>query len=56
MLFNREQSHDGSSYDKAGIDYVMLYLKPELVEEIIGKRNCVLEVPSSMIPSLHVRS
>ena len=39
MLFNREQSHDGSSYDKAGIDYVMLYLKPELVEEIIRQKG-----------------
>lgn len=40
MLFNREQLHDGSAYDKEGIDYVMLYLKPELVEEIM---NCKVE-------------
>lgn len=30
MLFNREQYHDGSSYGREGIDYVMLYIKPEL--------------------------
>ncbi|OAB47282.1 AraC family transcriptional regulator [Paenibacillus antarcticus] len=39
MLFNPEQSHDGSSYDKAGIDYVMLYIKPALILEILGKKE-----------------
>ncbi|MCE3201727.1 AraC family transcriptional regulator [Paenibacillus sonchi] len=36
MLFNREQYHDGSSYDREGIDYVMLYIKPDLFAEILG--------------------
>lgn len=39
MLFNPEQTHDGSSYDKAGIDYVMLYIKPALIQEILGKKE-----------------
>lgn len=39
MLFNPEQIHDGSSYDRAGIDYVMLYLKPDLMAEILGKQE-----------------
>ncbi|WP_339306169.1 AraC family transcriptional regulator [Paenibacillus sp. FSL R5-0519] len=52
MLFNREQSHDGSSYDKAGIDYVMLYLKPDLVEEIIGKKDLRFGSPIVYDPEL----
>lgn len=39
MLFNREQYHDGNAYDKAGIDYVMLYIKPDQVSEILGKKE-----------------
>ncbi len=41
MLFNPEQAHDGRSYDKAGIDYVMLYIKPELFAEALGKEDGV---------------
>jgi AraC-like DNA-binding protein len=39
MLFNPEQIHDGSSYDRTGIDYVMLYIKPALMAEIMGKQE-----------------
>lgn len=52
MLFNREQSHDGSSYDKAGIDYVMLYLKPEVVEDILGKKELRFSTPIVYDPQL----
>ncbi|WP_427180404.1 AraC family ligand binding domain-containing protein [Paenibacillus sp. TC-CSREp1] len=52
MLFNREQLHDGSSYDKEGIDYVMLYLKPELVEEIMGKKELRFSTPIVYDPKL----
>ncbi|CAH1204942.1 MULTISPECIES: AraC family transcriptional regulator [Paenibacillus] len=45
MLFNREQSHDGSSYDKDGIDYVMLYIRPELVQDILGKKELRFDAP-----------
>ncbi|KGE17678.1 AraC family transcriptional regulator [Paenibacillus wynnii] len=41
MLFNPEQSHDGSAYDKTGIDYVMLYIKPDLFLESSGKKELV---------------
>lgn len=40
MLFNPEQTHDGRSFDKAGIDYVMLYIKPTIIQDILGKKNC----------------
>ncbi|MFF2888562.1 helix-turn-helix domain-containing protein [Paenibacillus sp. NPDC057967] len=33
MLFNPEQAHDGMAYDKSGLDYVMLYIDPELLLE-----------------------
>ncbi|WP_310829181.1 helix-turn-helix transcriptional regulator [Paenibacillus pedocola] len=45
MLFNREQYHDGSAYDRAGIDYVMLYLRPELVSEILGSKELRFNTP-----------
>ncbi|WP_410514954.1 AraC family transcriptional regulator [Paenibacillus sp. BR2-3] len=41
MLFNPEQSHDGNSYGKEGIDYVMLYIKPDLFLEVLGKKEWV---------------
>lgn len=39
MLFNPEQYHDGNSYDREGIDYVMLYIKPAMFAEILGKQE-----------------
>lgn len=41
MLFNPEQPHDGKAHDKAGIDYVMLYIDPTLFLEIIEKKDIV---------------
>lgn len=45
MLFNPEQYHDGSAYDRAGIDYVMLYIKPELCTQILGPRELRFRTP-----------
>jgi AraC-like DNA-binding protein len=45
MLFNPEQVHDGSSFDRDGIDYVMLYLKPALMAEILGKQELRFSSP-----------
>ncbi|MGP4039007.1 AraC family ligand binding domain-containing protein [Gracilibacillus sp. D59] len=41
MLFNPEQVHDGMAHDKAGLDYVMLYIDPILLLEIIEKKDIV---------------
>jgi len=41
MLFNPEQPHDGKAHDKAGIDYVMLYIEPALFLEILEKKDIV---------------
>ncbi|SFP29819.1 AraC family transcriptional regulator [Salibacterium halotolerans] len=41
MLFNPEQAHDGSAQDENGLDYIMLYIKPELLLEAIGKKDIV---------------
>ncbi|ASR49238.1 AraC family transcriptional regulator [Paenibacillus kribbensis] len=41
MLFNPEQVHDGMAHDKAGLDYVMLYIEPKLLLEAIEKKDIV---------------
>jgi AraC-like DNA-binding protein len=41
MLFNPEQTHDGMAHDKTGLDYVMLYIEPELLLEVIEKKDIV---------------
>lgn len=41
MLFNPEQAHDGMAHDEAGIDYVMLYIEPQLLLEVIEKKDIV---------------
>jgi AraC-like DNA-binding protein len=41
MLFNPEQAHDGMAHDKAGIDYVMLYIEPKLFLEASEKKEIV---------------
>lgn len=41
MLLNPEQPHDGMSHDKAGIDYIMLYIDPALFLEVIEKKDIV---------------
>src|SRR5690625_4729790 len=39
MFFNPEQAHDGMAHDENGLEYVMLYIDPELFSEITGKRD-----------------
>ncbi|WP_028549721.1 AraC family transcriptional regulator [Paenibacillus sp. UNC451MF] len=41
MLFHPEQMHDGYSQLSSGIDYVMLYIHPELFLDAIGKKDIV---------------
>lgn len=41
MLFNPQQVHDGMSYDASGIDYVMLYIRPEFFLEMLGQNDTV---------------
>ncbi|WP_068501416.1 AraC family transcriptional regulator [Paenibacillus kribbensis] len=41
MLFNPEQAHDGMAHNEAGLDYVMLYIEPQLLLEIIEKKDIV---------------
>lgn len=39
MLFNPEQAHDGMAHDKTGLDYVMLYIEPQLLLDVIEKKD-----------------
>lgn len=41
MLFNPEQAHDGMAHDERGLDYVMLYIDPQLLLEISGRKDIV---------------
>lgn len=41
MLFNPEQTHDGMAHDNAGLDYVMLYIDPQIILDVIEKRDIV---------------
>ncbi|WP_438351904.1 AraC family ligand binding domain-containing protein [Paenibacillus sp. FA6] len=41
MLFNPEQAHDGMAHDEEGLDYVMLYIDPQLLLEVIEKKDIV---------------
>lgn len=41
MLFNPEQAHDGRAHDEAGLDYIMLYIEPQLFLEVIEKKEIV---------------
>ncbi|MEF3351821.1 AraC family transcriptional regulator [Paenibacillus sp. GYB006] len=41
MLFNPEQAHDGMAHDKSGLDYVMLYIEPQLLLEVMKKKDIV---------------
>ena len=42
MIFNPEQAHDGMAHDEAGLDYVMLYIDPQLLLEVTEKKDIVL--------------
>lgn len=39
MLFNPEQAHDGMAHDKRGLDYVMLYIDPQLLLEVSERKE-----------------
>lgn len=39
MLFYPDQPHDGMAGDKTGLEYVMVYIEPEIFAEIMGKKN-----------------
>lgn len=41
MLFNPEQAHDGRAHDGAGLDYIMLYIEPQLLLEVMEKKEIV---------------
>ncbi|GIN93725.1 AraC family transcriptional regulator [Siminovitchia terrae] len=41
MLFNPEQAHDGMAHDKAGLDYLMLYIDPQLFLDVTQKKDIV---------------
>ncbi|MEK4476226.1 AraC family transcriptional regulator [Paenibacillus sp. FSL R7-0048] len=41
MLFNPEQTHDGRAYDKIGLDYIMLYIEPQMILDLIEKKDVV---------------
>lgn len=41
MLFNPEQAHDGMAHDETGLDYVMLYIEPQLLLEVIEKKDII---------------
>lgn len=41
MLFNPEQAHDGMAHDETGLDYVMLYIDPQLLLEASEKKDIV---------------
>lgn len=41
MLFNPEQAHDGMAHDRTRLDYVMLYIRPELLLDVMEKREVV---------------
>jgi AraC-like DNA-binding protein len=41
MLFNPEQAHDGMAHDETGLDYVMLYIEPEMLLKVMEKKDMV---------------
>ncbi|MFJ7754649.1 helix-turn-helix domain-containing protein [Peribacillus muralis] len=41
MLFNPEQAHDGMAHDETGLDYVMLYIEPQLLLEVIERKDII---------------
>ncbi|RPK08178.1 AraC family transcriptional regulator [Priestia endophytica] len=41
MIFNPEQAHDGMAHDKTGLDYVMLYIDPQLLLNVSEKKEIV---------------
>lgn len=48
MLFNPQQVHDGGAQDKSGIDYVMLYIHPQLFLQLLGQKN-IIKFPEPIV-------
>ncbi|WP_285766712.1 AraC family transcriptional regulator [Peribacillus sp. SI8-4] len=42
MFFNPEQAHDGMAHDETGLDYVMLYIDPQMLLEVMEKKDIIL--------------
>ncbi|MDQ6422781.1 AraC family transcriptional regulator [Paenibacillus sp. LHD-117] len=49
MFFNPEQAHDGMAHDRTGLDYVMLYIEPQLLLEVIEKKD----IPRFLTPIVY---
>lgn len=41
MIFNPEQAHDGMAHDHSGLEYVMLYVEPQLFLEAAHQKDVV---------------
>ncbi|MCQ4085534.1 AraC family transcriptional regulator [Saccharibacillus sp. JS10] len=41
MMFNPEQAHDGMANGKEGLDYVMLYIDPQMLNEAAGQKDWI---------------
>ncbi len=39
MMFNPEQAHDGMANGREGLDYVMLYVDPDMLTEAAGQKD-----------------
>lgn len=42
MFFNPEQAHDGMAHDETGLDYVMLYIDPQMLLQVMDKKDIIL--------------
>ena len=42
MLFNPEQTHDGMAGDQTGIEYVMLYIDPDVFRDVLDRKESFL--------------
>lgn len=48
MLFNPEQAHDGRAHDESGLDYIMLYIEPQLLLDGIEKKD-IVRFPTAIV-------
>ena len=49
MLFDPEQIHDGNAHDREdGLDYIMVYIKPELFLKALGKKD-IIKFPEPIV-------
>lgn len=54
MFFNPEQIHDGKAHDKSGLEYVMLYIEPELLLEAF-EMNDMFKFMNPIVYNPHIR-